>query len=648
MSTKTTFKRMALVAVAALGLGVLSVAPSSAAAGTISIAVVQNGTAALDPSTLAGAETTTAAIFTVSSLFTEVGDSVSVQFIATGTNPTGSSVSPVLTYLDSASASTAAMTAGVAGTNARQRYLAGESVTAASFYVETSTAATAVASGKFALYLDSSTGTTRVAGTYNYLVIAKAYDNGVLNNAKTVTQAVTITIAAATTASKTPSAVTSFANLFSTTQSANATKTTSDAVVSAVSTASATPAAYFFVGNRNAAGGYATAEDSLTATITGAGLICTVALGATTPGTCGSSIKVAATGDTQFAITPNGIAGASSVSVASSVLGVTYTKSLTFYAKDPKTITGSALTPRLVVGANDSAVVVTAVDSLGTNWTGSLYIYPVAAADALVSGAIDAAVACVASSDKTKQYCPLTTKTTGTASFKIGNKADPALATVTSDAVSVTVSAATAATVKLAFDKVTYAPGEKAVVTVTPVDASGNKIAAVSSVALLASSSAGITANTALTISGTTSATVLADGTSLSTAAYDGTDKTAGSYSIVVFMPQASGTVTISAKGGTALPLAGQVAVTASASVVNASVDAATDAANEATDAANAATDAALAAADAADAATAAAQDASDAVAALSATVATLIASLKAQITSLTNLVIKIQKKVKA
>jgi hypothetical protein len=31
MSTKTTFKRVALVAVAALGLGVLSVAPSSAA-----------------------------------------------------------------------------------------------------------------------------------------------------------------------------------------------------------------------------------------------------------------------------------------------------------------------------------------------------------------------------------------------------------------------------------------------------------------------------------------------------------------------------------------------------------------------------------------------------------------------------------------
>jgi hypothetical protein len=75
---------------------------------------------------------------------------------------------------------------------------------------------------------------------------------------------------------------------------------------------------------------------------------------------------------------------------------------------------------------------------------------------------------------------------------------------------------------------------------------------------------------------------------------------------------------------------------------------AATDAAAEATDAANAATDAANAAAEAADAATAAAQDAADAVAALSTSVSAMIAALKKQITSLTNLVIKIQKKVKA
>ena len=92
------------------------------------------------------------------------------------------------------------------------------------------------------------------------------------------------------------------------------------------------------------------------------------------------------------------------------------------------------------------------------------------------------------------------------------------------------------------------------------------------------------------------------------------------------------------------------VAVTFAAgdNVAEANAQAATDAAAEATDAANAATDAANAAAEAADAATAAAQDAADAVAALSAQVAALISGLKAQLTALTNLVIKIQKKVKA
>jgi hypothetical protein len=87
---------------------------------------------------------------------------------------------------------------------------------------------------------------------------------------------------------------------------------------------------------------------------------------------------------------------------------------------------------------------------------------------------------------------------------------------------------------------------------------------------------------------------------------------------------------------------------TAGNTVVADSAQTAADAAAEATDAANAATDAANAAAEAADAATAAAQDAADAVAALSAQVATLISGLKAQLTALTNLVIKIQKKVKA
>jgi hypothetical protein len=98
--------------------------------------------------------------------------------------------------------------------------------------------------------------------------------------------------------------------------------------------------------------------------------------------------------------------------------------------------------------------------------------------------------------------------------------------------------------------------------------------------------------------------------------------------------------------GATFAP-AGISSVTVSVTGDN-SAQAAADAAAEATDAANAATDAANAAAEAADAATAAAQDAADAVAALATQVSEMVDALKKQITALTNLVIKIQKKVKA
>ncbi|ASY20480.1 hypothetical protein A7sIIA15_06505 [Candidatus Planktophila vernalis] len=110
-----------------------------------------------------------------------------------------------------------------------------------------------------------------------------------------------------------------------------------------------------------------------------------------------------------------------------------------------------------------------------------------------------------------------------------------------------------------------------------------------------------------------------------------------------------AGTALVAEEGvGASFSAAGVNSVTAAIAAGTDTGQTATDAAAEATDAANAATDAANAAAEAADAATAAAQDAADAVAALSAQVASLISGLKSQLTALTNLVIKIQKKVKA
>jgi len=121
-----------------------------------------------------------------------------------------------------------------------------------------------------------------------------------------------------------------------------------------------------------------------------------------------------------------------------------------------------------------------------------------------------------------------------------------------------------------------------------------------------------------------------------------------GTTSTNTFTATTAGTSLVDEAGvGASYDAAGVNSASADVSATGGSSDA-VDAANEATDAANAATDAANAAAEAADAATAAAQDAQAAVAALATQVASLVAGIKAQITSLTNLVIKIQKKVKA
>jgi flagellin-like hook-associated protein FlgL len=194
----------------------------------------------------------------------------------------------------------------------------------------------------------------------------------------------------------------------------------------------------------------------------------------------------------------------------------------------------------------------------------------------------------------------------------------------------------TIATEAITFDQATYAPGEGMVITRTAKDASGNPVFdGATGLALTANKSLGGAAiGTCLYYAGTCTTSTMSLGAVL--------------VKYTTFAPAAPGAFTVSGVGG----LLGGVAISATSSVTDdaatAAATAASDAAAEATDAANAATDAANAAAEAADAATAAAQDAADAVAALSASVAEMVNALKKQITSLTNLVIKIQKKVRA
>jgi hypothetical protein len=227
-----------------------------------------------------------------------------------------------------------------------------------------------------------------------------------------------------------------------------------------------------------------------------------------------------------------------------------------------------------------------------------------------------------------------------TAASKSGDKAtltvrtlDPATGTTyISATVDVTVGGARYKET-ISLDKAAYNEGEAMVVTRTAVDDAGNPVAdgsAAPSVVFNKAIGGAMSANAAFYVGGkvATSAT-----------------------KPVVFAPTSSGVfeariVGLNGSLITTSPII--TTATVAQSSTEAAASAAGDAAAEATDAANAATDAANAAAEAADAATAAAQDAADAVAALSTSVTAMVDALRKQITSLTNLVIKIQKKVKA
>jgi flagellin-like hook-associated protein FlgL len=197
-----------------------------------------------------------------------------------------------------------------------------------------------------------------------------------------------------------------------------------------------------------------------------------------------------------------------------------------------------------------------------------------------------------------------------------------------------TVGGAIASTV-VTLDKASYSPGEAMVLTVVSKDSTGNAAydgqAVYAAISSNKSLGGALPAITSYIVGGkyATSATA----PTIYAPAVDGS-----------FFIGGTTVATATAASGTAF----KIDATVENGVTTAASQAAADAAAEATDAANAATDAANAAAEAADAATAAAQDAADAVAALSVSVTAMVDALRKQITSLTNLVIKIQKKVKA
>jgi len=213
-----------------------------------------------------------------------------------------------------------------------------------------------------------------------------------------------------------------------------------------------------------------------------------------------------------------------------------------------------------------------------------------------------------------------------------------------STALSITV-AGVGYTGTVAFDKTTYAVGERAILTMTSKDSGGRNVANGTSNPF-ANVNWTSAAPSAFTADNSTSA---AGGTFTDVKTYiTGTNTfVSGTDTAMVYMPTTAGTYTLVGTTGNQTTPVTILTFTVTDATKDAA-DAATDAALEATDAAYAAQDAAQLAAEAADAATAAAEAATAAVEDLATQVASLFADLQKQITTLANVVAKIAKKVKA
>ena len=490
----------------------------------------------------------------------------------------------------------------------------GSSKSATLSLLETTTSTVAIAAGGLSADVNSTVGTPgyvtakftvslvapTVAGTYEARILTTRPATG-------PSVAWTVTVKAA---DITPSAATTTSIL----NAGEVTTATADASVYAPKATSSDAAAVIVVTPKNAAGGSAT--ESILATVSGTGLI-GYGTNATTISALGRALVIP-TGN-HIGVFADGTAGVGTITLTTLTGTVLATEQVTFYG-DIATIVATPVKSVIAVGANATTVKAVAKDASGvTVGAGTLYANSSDVATVSDSGTAATIV-------NGEAVFTLTGVKAGGVAVTVRNAAG----TIVSAPVSTRVEAA-AASVKLTFDKAEYLPGEAATIKVQVLDLAGLPVS-------------GKTHANAFATGGITSTYAFGSGSDVLTATSITTDtETVKSYK--VFMPLTENTVTISAIGGSSLPLGGQVLVSASAVVSNTAAKAATKASEDAAKAANAATDAALEAVKAADAATAAAENASLAVAALTKSVNTALNNLKKQITALTALVNKILKK---
>jgi trimeric autotransporter adhesin len=630
MSTKTTFKRIALVAVASLGLGVLASAPSNATASATDFSVSSATASQLTSETA----TATSVVATLSFGNTALTDTITVTASlfsaknADGTTMTSGLAQPSLDI----SETSAAQVQVTLGTNLAKASAGGEAIANDTPAIVVPTDTTKVAVAKFRVFLN---GPTK-AGTYVVRLTPAVGAGGTAASLQAATfKEVTITV---TQNAATDTVAASATSLISKGETTTAVE---DAVVTHTKKASTTVAAATIKVSLLNAAGKATTGESYTATISGSGTLGSGAQDANGGDITASGRALTVKAGDVVRVFPDGTSGVATVTIGSAAGVILATEKVTFYG-DAATVTAtvekSVIAP--TAGVADALLVVVK-DASGTEiQDATLYV---TSSDATIIANTYAASCGAYSADDAGYLCSLDGVKAGTANITVGTKASATATTgVNAAAVSVRVGSTTPATVSVTTDKATYIPGEKAKITVVLKDKDGLVLADGTYTNIFATG--GIEANYTLGTGSDTTTASSVDGFA------------SGVKTFSVYMPIAETDVkfswttgTTTAAAGTGLPLAaqdkdGSVTVT----VASSSGTAAMAAAEEATAAANDATDAALSAAEAAEAATAMAQEAVDAVAELSASVTKLISALRAQITTLTNLVVKIQKKVRA
>ena len=594
MSSKTNFKRIALVAVAALGLGVLSSVPSQAVTASDTWTITA-GTQSTAGTRVLDSGTASSATFTYISSAAQYIDSYVVS-IQLKSSPSGSTSLPYI-LVDTYNANTVVDADTTLSSSSLSK---NDTVnTNTNFYIGNAAATNttaALVSAKLRVMMDNPT----VAGTYVVTIFSGLVNattsSGSDNNPATGTD-VTITVAAPT---RTADQARSTAYI-SAGEDSGSTAQTVDSAVVAVSTASTTARGEITVTLKAASSANDTyTRESVTVTTT-VGLV-----GPKTGGGTGRSVVFATTAGTalEIGLYSDGTAGTATITITSA--STSFTKTATFYGADPAKITAGVFSS--VIDASELAVYGIESDALGNVFAEGTDIYAYSSDTKIVS---NYGTACASYNSTLKgMLCTLTGVKNGTVKITLRDASTVALSTVASNEVEVTVNLNPAASIKLALDKATYAPGEKATLLVRVLDSAGKSVApgAYSN----AISSAGITGVgfnlTAISGQGDLAATTVTTAANLAATAASPVVTTDPAAQINFTMPTSGGTLKITAKGGAGLLAAGQVEVTTSATITD---------------------------------------NAAAALAAVTA-LATTVASLRTLITTLTNLVLKIQKKVRA